>query len=94
MAIVPRTTRGVPTMMRGMILSTSFRNSLHATTTHNSKVAVSGATSVSRYDNQIREIFMKRCVPLTLFFLTALSATPGFCQKEQHDLEMSFVLNR
>jgi len=30
---------------RGVILSTSFRNSLLATTSHNGKVAVSGATS-------------------------------------------------
>jgi ABC-type nitrate/sulfonate/bicarbonate transport system substrate-binding protein len=27
------------------------------------------------------DIFMKRCVPLTLFFLTTLLATAGFCQK-------------
>ncbi len=40
-------------MMRGVILSTSFRNSLLATTTHNGKVAVSGATSASRYDHQL-----------------------------------------
>src|SRR5881296_4143970 len=78
MAIVPRTTRRVP---RGVILATSFRNSLLATTSHNGKVAVGGATSASRYDNQIRDIFMKRCVPLTLFFLTTLLATPGFCQQ-------------
>ena len=29
----------------------------------------------------MRDIFMKRCVPLTLFFLTTLLATPGFCQQ-------------
>ena len=39
-------------MMRGVILSTSFRNSLLATITHNGKVAVSGATSASRTSRQ------------------------------------------
>ena len=38
MAIVPRTTR-VPTMIRGVILSTPFRNSLIATTTYNGILA-------------------------------------------------------
>src|SRR5882724_8943695 len=69
MAMVPRTTRRVPTMMGGVILSASLRNNC------------SRFAKARCYDNQLGDIFMKRCVPLTLFFLTTLLATAGFCQK-------------
>ena len=38
--------------------------------------------SASRYDNPMGDIFMKRYVPITLFFVAALMlASPGFGQK-------------
>src|SRR4030095_16197842 len=66
---VPRTTKRAPTMMGGVILSAALRNNC------------SRFAKAWRYDNQIGDIFMKRYVPLTLFFLTTLLTTAGFCQK-------------